>query len=134
LRVHLGDLQITGGLSLDGQPVSFTAYSSLEGNLALGITSEGLGIGLEGIDRIDTELTIHEDAQLGSEALLRGLLEGALVNAVEGALGGGGLGTVPLPQIDLSSGVGLPPGSAVIEIMPQSVERADGVTVIGASL
>jgi hypothetical protein len=133
LRVHLGDLQITGGLSLGGEPVTFTAYSSLEGNLALGITQEGLGIGLAGIDRIDTELTIQQDAQLGSETLLRGLLESALVNAVEGVLGGGGLGTVPLPQIDLSSGVGLPPASAVIEIMPQSVERADGVTVIGAS-
>ncbi|HSN84428.1 MAG TPA: hypothetical protein VLS88_17750, partial [Polyangiales bacterium] len=77
---------------------------------------------------------IHEDEQLGSETLLQGLLETALGNAIEGALGGGGLGTVPLPQIDLSSGLGLPPGTAVIEIMPQSVGRTDGVTVIGASL
>lgn len=134
LRAHLGDLQVIGSLLLDGEPLSFTAYSSLEGNLALGITPEGLGIGIEGVDRIDTELTIHEDEQLGSETLLQGLLETALGNAIEGALGGGGLGTVPLPQIDLSSGLGLPPGTAVIEIMPQSVERTDGVTVIGASL
>lgn len=133
-RVQLGDLQITGSLSLGGAPLTFTAYSSLEGNLVLGISPDGLGIGLEGIDRIDTELTIHEDGQLASEALLRGLLEAALVNAIEGALGGGGLGTVPLPEIDLSSGLGLPPGTALIEIMPQSVERVDGVTVIGASL
>jgi hypothetical protein len=50
------------------------------------------------------------------------------------ALGGGGLGTVPLPEIDLSAALGLAPGTALIEIMPQSVQRVDGVTVIGASL
>ena len=65
---------------------------------------------------------------------MRGLLETALVNAIEGALNNGGLGTVPLPKVDLSTGVGLPPGSAVIDVMPQDVQRGDGVTVIGASL
>jgi len=134
LRVHLGDLEISGSLSLQGEPITFTAYSSLEGRLALGITPEGLGLGLESIDRIDTELTVHEDDQLGAEALLRTVLETALVSAIEGALGGGGLGTVPLPEIDLSSAVGLAPGTALIEIMPQSVQRVDGVTVIGATL
>ncbi|MGB5695073.1 MAG: hypothetical protein WBM46_05435 [Polyangiales bacterium] len=106
----------------------------MEGRLALGINPEGLGLGLESIDRIDTELTIHEDDRLEAEALLRTVLETALVSAIEGALGGGGLGTVPLPEIDLSAALGLAPGTALIEIMPQSVQRVDGVTVIGASL
>jgi hypothetical protein len=134
LRAHLGDLEIRGDLALNGEPISFTAYSSLAGNIALGVNSEGLQIGIEGIDEVETELTIHEDGQLEAEPLLLGLLETALVDAIEGALGGGGLGTVPLPQIDLSSGLGLPDGSATIVVMPQSLDRSDGVTVIKASL
>jgi hypothetical protein len=39
-----------------------------------------------------------------------------------------------LPEIDLSSALNLPPGSAVIELMPQSVERSNGATVLGATL
>ncbi len=134
LRAHLGDLEIRGDLSLNGEAISFTAYSSLAGNIALGLDSEGLGIGVEEIDEIETELTIHEDGQLAAESLLLGLLETALVSAIEGALSGGGLGTVPLPTIDLSDGLGLPEGSATIVITPQSLERSDGVTVIQGSL
>lgn len=134
LRIYAGDLQILGSLLLNGSAISFTGYSSLEGDLALSVTPDGLGIGIGSIAQFDTEVTINEDDQLDAEALLTTLLETALVNAIEGALAGEGLGTIPIPAIDLSTALGLPPGSAVIAPMPQSVERADGTTILGATL
>jgi hypothetical protein len=134
LRIHTGDLQILGRLLLDGNVITFTGYSSFEGDLVLSVTGDGLGIGIGSINQSDTEVTINEDDQLETEALLTTLLETALVGAIEGALGGEGLGTIPIPAIDLSSALGLPPGSAVLEPMPQSVERADGATILGATL
>jgi hypothetical protein len=134
LRIHAGDLQILGSLLLNGSAVTFTAYSSLEGNVVLSVTQDGLAIGIGSINQSDTEVTINEDDQLEAEALLTTLLETALVNAVEGALGGEGLGTIPIPAIDLSTALSLPPGSAVIAPVPQSVERANGATILGATL
>ena len=134
LRIHAGDLQILGSLRLNGSAVTFTGYSSLEGNVVLSVTQDGLGIGIGSINQSDTEVTINEDDQHEAEPLLTTLLETALVNAIEGALGGEGLGTIPIPAIDLSTALGLPPGSAVIAPMPQSVERANGATILGATL
>jgi hypothetical protein len=134
LRIYAGDLQILGSLSFNGDALTFTGYTTLEGDVAFSVMPDGLGIGIGSIDQADTEVTIHEDDQLDSEPLIKTLLETALVNAIEGALGGEGLGTIPLPEIDLSSALNLPPGSAVIELMPQSVERSNGATVLGATL
>lgn len=134
LRIHAGDLQILGSLRLNGSAITFTGYSSLEGNVVLSVTGDGLGVGIGSISQADTEVTINEDDRLEAEALLTTLLETALVNAIEGVLAGEGLGTIPIPAIDLSTVLGLPPGSAVIAPMPQSVKRADGATILGATL
>jgi hypothetical protein len=134
LRIYAGDLQILGSLSLNGNVVTFTGYTSLEGGVVFSVMPQGLGIGISGIDQAYTEVTIHEDDQLAVEPLIKTLLETALVTAVEGALGGEGLGTIPLPKIDLSVPLGLPAGSAVIEVMPTTVERVDGATVLGGTL
>ena len=134
LRIYAGDLQILGSLSFNGNAVTFTGYTSLEGGVVFSVMPEGLGIGISGIDQAHTEVTIHEDDQLAAEPLIKTLLETALVTAIEGALGGEGLGTIPLPKIDLSDALGLPAGSAVIEVMPTTVERVDGATVLGGTL
>jgi hypothetical protein len=134
LRIYAGDLQILGSLSLNGEPVTFTGYTTLEGDVIFTVMPEGLGIGIGGINQADTEVTIHEDEHLEAEPLITTLLETALVNAIEGALGGGGLGTIPLPEIDLSSALGQPPGTSLILMMPQTVERSGGATILGATL
>jgi len=50
------------------------------------------------------------------------------------AFANGQLAAIPLPEIDLSSAVGLPPGSAVIALDPQDLSRQDGNTIIGGDL
>lgn len=134
LRIYAGDLQILGSLLLNGESVTFTGYTALEADVLFSVMSEGLGIGIGSIDNVETEVTIHEDEHLEAEPLITTLLQTALVNAIEGALGGGGLGTIPLPEIDLSSALGQPPGTSIILMMPQTVERSDGATILGATL
>jgi hypothetical protein len=134
LRIYAGDLQILGSLLLNESAVTFTGYSSFEGDVVFSVTPDGLAIGIGSINEADTEVTINEDDQLEAEVLLTTLLETALVNAIEGALAAEGLGTIPIPAIDLSAALGLPPGSAVIAPVPQSVERANGTTILGATL
>jgi hypothetical protein len=134
LRIFAGDLQILGSLLLNGNAITFTGYSSLEGDVVVSVMEGGLGLGVGSIDQADTEVTIDEDDQLGAEPLIKTLLETALVAAIEGALGGEGLGTIPIPVIDLSEPLGLPPETALIDPTPTTVERVDGTTVLGATL
>lgn len=135
LRAHLGDVRIDGELLLDGMPLTFTAFASFVAGVQVGMAGGRLGVGFRGVDGVEIEISIEQDALISLEALLRTVLEEALTEALEGALDTAGeLFVIPLPEIDLSQAVGLPPGSAVIEITPERVERIDGFTVIGASL
>ena len=134
LRAHLGDLQVEGGLLFEGDPLTFTAYVTLITGVEVGIAGDGIGVGFGSIESIEIEINIHQDALIPLETLLRSLLETALRQTLEDALAAGGLISIPLPEIDLSGAVGLPPGSAVIDITPEAVERVDGFTVISADL
>lgn len=134
LRAHVGDLRIDAVMTINGKEVPFTSFTSLSAKVELSTTEDGLGIGISGVDEVDTELTIFDDSEILGEQLVAGLLESALVDTIETALGGGGLGAIPLPEIDLSASLGLAPGTAVIEIQPMSVDRQSGVTVVGGTL
>jgi hypothetical protein len=133
-RVHLGDVQIEGGLTLQGQPVTFTAYSSLTAGLEYTPSASGVAIGLAEIEAVDTELTVNEDDALGVEELLRFTLEQQLVEGVVAAIAAGGLGEVNLPAIDLSSSLGLPAGTAVVQVATDDATRAPGGVVISGHL
>src|SRR5690606_2955700 len=109
LYAHVGDLRISGSLKLNGETVTFASHSSLRAQMQLSVSEAGIGIGISSVDEIQTELNIEEDAMIEAEGLILGVLENAIVDALEDALGsGGGLGAIPLPEIDLSSALGLP--------------------------
>lgn len=129
LRLHIGDIRIDGSLVLGDQPVSFVAYSSLVAGLDVVPTATGIGIVLADVERIETELTVAEPEGIEAEPTLRAVLETQLVEGVLGSLGGG-LGGIELPQLDLSATLGLPPGSAMVQITAESAERAPGTTIV----
>ena len=106
--------------------------------------ADALGVSGRGVHTVDIEAaheaglpvfvyTINEPEHFEAEPLLKSVLQNALGDALVGALAGGGLGSIPLPTIDLSDALGLPPGSALIEIQPQTATRVDGTTVIGGT-
>lgn len=134
LLVHIGDARIDASLSLFGQPLTLVVWASFSAALELTATDGSLGINITGISNLDTEVNVDQDSLIGSETVIKQLIEEQLVGGLLELLGGGALGTIPLPAIDLSSAVGLAPGSAVIAISPQSVTRVDGNSVVQATL
>ncbi len=130
LRLHIGDIRIDGSLVLGSLPITFVAYTSLVAGLDVVPTETGIGITLADVETIDTELTVLEAGGIEAEPTLRAVLEAQLVGGVLGAIGGGGLGGIDLPQLDLSGALGLPPGTAQIQIVAEQVERAPGTTIV----
>ncbi len=128
LRLHIGDIRIDGSLVLGEQPLTFVAYSSLVAGLDVVPTATGIGIALAEVERIETELTVAEPEGIEAEPTLRAVLETQLVDGVLGSLGG--LGGIELPQLDLSPTLGLPAGSAMIQIHAETAERAPGTTIV----
>ncbi len=133
LLAHLGDLRIDGSMKLQGSPLTFVAYVSCDLSLEVGASETGIALDVTGVAAIDSQLTINEPEHFEAEPLLKSVLQNALGDALVGALAGGGLGSIPLPTIDLSDALGLPPGSALIEIQPQTATRIDGTTIIGGT-
>ncbi|MEM9460174.1 MAG: hypothetical protein AAGF11_38715 [Myxococcota bacterium] len=134
VRVHLGDVRIDASLSIGTVPISFVAYSSLLASLEFTPTGSGVEITIADVETIDTELTVNEDEAINNEPLLVSTLESQLVDGVVEAIANGGLGTIELPQIDLSPTLGLPPGTAALTISTDDAGRAPGVTVIRGHL
>mgnify|MGYP002620084758 FL=1 len=130
LLAQIGDIRIDASLTLANSPVTFTAYITVQLNLELGATDEGIGINITGVDNMYTELTA-DDASIELEPTLIGVLEGQLAGLLGGL--GDGLGGFDLPEFDLSETVGLPPGSAVLSIKIDDVTRLDGTTVVSGS-
>lgn len=131
LLATIGDIRIDGSLTLLGQPVTFTAYTTLVVRLDISAGPDGVSIDLAQVERVETELTAN-DAAIDVEPTLVASLESQLVDGLLGQLGS--LGSISLPQIDLSGTIGQPPGTAVLEIHVQGAVRAPGTTVISASL
>lgn len=130
LRLHIGDIRIDGSLVLGELPLTFVAYTSLVAGLDVVPTKTGIGITLAEVEQIDTELTVAEAGGIEAEPTLRTVLESQLVEGVLGSIGGGGLGGIDLPQLDLSATLGLPPGSAMIQIVAEEAQRAPGTTIV----
>ena len=128
LRMHIGDIRIDGSLVLGDQPLTFVAYSSLEAGLDVVPTATGIGITLADVERIETELTVAEPEGIEAEPTLRAVLETQLVDGVLGSFSG--LGGIDLPQLDLSATLGLPPGSAMIQITAEEAQRVPGTTIV----
>jgi hypothetical protein len=134
LLAHIGDMRIDASLTLLDQPITFVAYSTLVVRVEVSDLDGSLGITLTGVEDVQTELTVGEDDAIDVEPTLISVLETQLTDGLLGALGGGALGAIELPQMDLSDTLGLPPGTALIAIQVESVGRAPGTTVISGHL
>ena len=134
VRVHLGDLRVDATMTVGGNPVSFTSYSSMLANLEFTPTGSGAEITIADVETIETELTVEQDDQIDQEFAFTQLLETQLVDGVIASISEAGLGAVELPEIDVSALVGLPPGTAALTITTDDTVRAPGVTVIQGHL
>jgi hypothetical protein len=131
LRATIGDIRIDADLVVQGEPVTFTAYTTLVATVSIEATGDGVTLGLGEVQRVETELTANDEA-IAIEPALVDVLEAQIVDGLLGDLGG--LGSFSLPEIDLGGLLGLPPGEAVVVIHVEQVDRTPGTTVLGAHL
>ena len=125
-------LRFDAHLVVLGKPMSFTAYTSMIVRLEIAIVENSISVGIPEVLEIRTELGANEDNMIDAESFVIAQLEDGLSNKITEALGGGGLGGINLPVVDLSAQLGLPPGTATLAITAESVIREPDTTVIEA--
>ena len=127
LEVHIGDLEVIADLTLLGTPMTVAMYITFTAGFEFKVLENELALGLTKIKSLDSDVTVLQDDLIGSEKLVADMVNNSLVPALMGSLDGGALGGIPLPAMDLGDG-------AVLTIVPKSVDRADGNTVVGGDL
>ncbi|MEZ4452147.1 MAG: hypothetical protein R3B09_21965 [Nannocystaceae bacterium] len=132
LRAHIGDLRFDGDIIVLGKPMTFTAFMTMVVRLEIAADGESIMIGVPEVVDIRTQLDANEDNMIDVEAFIAQQLEKGISKTILDALGGGGLGAINLPVIDLSAQLGLPPGTATLAITADSAIRGPGTTVIEA--
>lgn len=138
LRLYVGDMRIDASLKLFGQPIDAIVYVAFDApiSLAANPATGDVEIVIQAIENVKLEVNVTNEAALGAEGALASLLESQLVPALGGLLGNGTpLASFPLPEIDLSSSLGQPPGTSLIKIVPLTgpnlpSTRQSGNTVI----
>lgn len=131
LVATIGDIRIDATLTIQDKPIEFTAFTTLVVRVGINASKTGIALDLAEVVRVETELTA-DDASIDMESALIDLLEAQLVDGLLGQLGTTGFGQISLPTIDLSGMVGLPPGTAMLTINVDQVDRQNGTSVLVA--
>jgi hypothetical protein len=133
----VGDLRLNVRMNLFGQPLDAVVWVSFEAPIRLGAnaTTSNIEIVVSAIENAEIEVNVVQESMLSAQPALQSLLETQLVPALGGLLGGGApLASFPLPEIDLSSALGQPPGTSVVVIEPLTTppapERQAGNTIV----
>jgi hypothetical protein len=139
LVLHVGDLKVTANLEIFGQSMDVEMYASFSAGVSLSVADGVLGIEIEEVQDLDSQIAILQEELVGSEAGIAALIDDNLVPALLGALGGGALGGFPLPEITLTDEMlNLPPGSipagTAIGIEPNSSSHDAGNVFISGTL
>ena len=134
LKIFMGDLSLLASMNFSGVPMDIIVWASASMGLELVASDGQIAITITAIDSIETEIDVVQDELVGLILLIGDGFEQLLIDALMGALNGGQLASIPLPEMDLSDAVGLPPGTAVIALDPQDVSRQGGNTIISGDL
>ena len=114
-------------------------FASFTAGVEMSIDDGQLGLVLEDIEDLQSQIAIQQEDLIGSEALIASLIDDSLVPGLLGALGGGALGAFPLPEVPLTDELlGLPPGSippgTALGINPTGINQVDGNSYIEGEL
>lgn len=134
LRVNISDLLIVASMRITGIPVVVDLWVSLDARLAIRADSEGIGLGIESIERTEIEVSMADPAQVAFEPVIESAIGDALGEGLLDLIGGADLGSFPLPEIDLADGIEGVPAGVVIALEPTGVTRVEGNIVVSGTL
>lgn len=139
LKLQVGDLRLHALLKLNGTPVDIWMYASLQATASLKAVKSPktgemeIGFELKSIDFLEIEIEkINEDAKDLKDVFLTLIKTVLLPKLTEGL--GSGLGSFPLPEIDLSALSQDIPAGTVLKLAIQQIENATGYTYIRGNL
>ncbi|TNF26105.1 MAG: hypothetical protein EP329_21795 [Deltaproteobacteria bacterium] len=133
-QAAIGDLRIRLSMSFAGQSLNADLWVSASIGINLGVADGQLNLTLDGIANVETQVEVAEEGLIGAESALRSLIEAQIVGGLVDQLSGTELGSIPLPDIDLSGAIpGLPAGTG-IRINPQVLYRDNGNMIVGGKL
>ena len=127
LDVHIGDMRVIADLVLLGTELTLEMYITFTAGFEFTLLEGELGLGFTEIKSLESEITVLQDDLIGSEVLATEMVNGSLVPALLEGLDGGALGGIPLPAMEFGDG-------AALTIVPNTVERMSGNTVVGGDL
>jgi len=139
LKLQIGDLGIHAKLNMSGTPIDIYLYASMQATAELkAVTNpktnaKELGFALKGIDFLEMEITKINAEAKGMKDLFVTLIKNVMLPKLTSSLGSG-LGSFPLPEIDLSAlSPSIPPGTKIaLEI--QQIENQKGYTYLRGTL
>ncbi|MFT7624628.1 MAG: hypothetical protein ACI9WU_003816, partial [Myxococcota bacterium] len=129
-RLQVGDIQIAVSAKLFGQPIQMDLFAGVEASASVTADDEGLGLEINGIENLSSEVVVLTPGFGSAEQLVDDLIGENLAPVLLDALGGGALAGFPLPSIDLSGLVAGIPAGTEIAIKPLNVKRSKGWTVV----
>ena len=135
LKLQVGDLRLHAVLKLGETPVDIWLYGTLQATAALSAVKNKdtgkmeIGFALKGIDFLELEIEKVNEEGKSLKDLFVTLIKTMLVPQLTKALGEG-LGSFPLPELDLSSfSPQIPPGT-VLKLSIQQIDNTGGFTYI----
>jgi hypothetical protein len=138
LRLQLGDLYVHMELDIMGMHWDVGMFVFLEADANLNVVENAetgeteIGIELVAIDFIEVEIVSTNEALVGKEFLVEGLIKDTLIPELTGSLGEDI--AFALPEIDLSTlADGIPEGTS-IAIDIQELDLVDGYIFIAGGL
>ncbi|MCO4761068.1 MAG: hypothetical protein KC502_06155 [Myxococcales bacterium] len=139
LKLQVGDMQVHAKLNLAGKPVDIYLFTTLQATAELKAVKNPktgeteLGFSIKGIDFLELEITkINEEAKDMQDLFVTLIKTVMLPKLVDGL--GGGLGSFPLPAIDLSSISKEIPAGTSIALAIQVIENMTGYTYMRGAL
>lgn len=138
LRIQIGDMQVDATMNLFGCPITLTAFLSIELQADIvvvdGAAGKELSIAIGDLRVFEIQIVSLTGALVGAEEILINLIKDNLVGALVDGLGGGALGSFPIPAIDLSSIDPTLPAGSVIELALTQVMRLFGYTTLSGNV
>lgn len=139
VKLQVGDVKVDAALKFGGTPIEVTLYATVQADASITAMTNAetgekeLGIALNDIDMLELEIiSINEEAEPLKDVLL-GLVQGTLVPQLLDGLGDG-LGSFPIPEIDLSSLSDAIPAGTALAISIEQIDMESGYTYIRGGL
>ncbi len=135
LELQVGDLGVHAKLTMGGKPVDVYMFASLSATAELSAVADPatggkkIGFALKAVDFLELEVTQINAEAKGLKNLFGTLIKTVLVPKLLGSLGSG-LGSFPLPELDLSALSPAIPAGTKLAIDVQQIDNTGGYTYL----